>query len=253
MTSRRAERGEPAGGQSRGVEDAQHAALAAPLGAAADLRDAHDQAHEDRLGPAGEQLRVDVVAHLPTCLRGAHRVGDVACEPAERGQACEPGQRIGFVATDDRRDRGWRSSAARKHMTSIGTSCVTATPAARASASSAHADGSIDPARSESIGLDDLLLSGVLHRTLRDMRFTERRVAGIGETDHLEQEFRDVQQVVERARRNAWFGGDVLDPELAPVLSAIVAPKPLRYASLFAAAGRSTTRSNRWREPHRQS
>lgn len=101
MTSRRAERGEPAGGQSRGVEDAQHAALAAPLGAAADLRDAHDQAHEDRLGPAGEQLRVDVVAHLPTCLRGAHRVGDVACEPAERGQACEPGQRIGFVATDD--------------------------------------------------------------------------------------------------------------------------------------------------------
>jgi hypothetical protein len=65
------------------------------------------------------------------------------------------------------------------------------------------------------------------------MRFTERRFKRLGETDPLEREFRDVQQVVERARRNLWFGGDVLEPEFAPVLAAIVAPRPLRYAALF--------------------
>jgi len=57
-----------------------------------------------------------------------------------------------------------------------------------------------------------------------------------------------VQQVVERARQNQWFGGDVLEPEFAPVLAAIVAPRPLRYASLFHAAGMSGAPSNRWRE-----
>jgi hypothetical protein len=64
------------------------------------------------------------------------------------------------------------------------------------------------------------------------MRFTERRFTRLGETDPLEREFRDVQQVVERARQNQWFGGDVLEPEFAPVLAAIVAPRPLRYATL---------------------
>jgi hypothetical protein len=65
------------------------------------------------------------------------------------------------------------------------------------------------------------------------MRFTERRFKRLGESDPLEREFRDVQQVVERARQNHWFGGDVLEPEFAPVLAAIVAPRPLRYATLF--------------------
>jgi hypothetical protein len=60
------------------------------------------------------------------------------------------------------------------------------------------------------------------------MRFTERRYPRLGETGPLEQEARDVQHLVERARRNQWFGGDVLAPEFAPVLSAIVAPKRLR-------------------------
>jgi len=83
------------------------------------------------------------------------------------------------------------------------------------------------------------------------MSFTERRLAWLGESDPLEQEFRDVQQAVERARRNQWFGGDVLEPEFAPVLSAIVAPRPLRYASLFSPATASrTVRANRWREPY---
>jgi hypothetical protein len=75
------------------------------------------------------------------------------------------------------------------------------------------------------------------------MRSTERRVLRLGEADPLEREVHDVQRVVERARRNRWFGGDVLSPEFAPVLAAIVAPRPLRYGALFCAedvaAGRS--------------
>jgi hypothetical protein len=86
------------------------------------------------------------------------------------------------------------------------------------------------------------------------MRFTERRLAWLGDADPLEQEFRDVQKVVERARQNQWFGGDVLEPEFAPVLSAIVAPRPLRYAALFSStpAPTSTSRGNRWRESPRR-
>jgi hypothetical protein len=85
------------------------------------------------------------------------------------------------------------------------------------------------------------------------MRFTERRFKRLGDTDPLEREFRDVQQVVERARQNHWFGGDVLEPEFAPVLAAIVAPRPLRYAALFvdsgdrAAENRSGGPADRWR------
>lgn len=85
------------------------------------------------------------------------------------------------------------------------------------------------------------------------MRFTERRLARLGDADPLEQEFRSVQQLVDRARQNQWFGGDVLEPEFAPVLAAIVAPRPLRYAALFQkpgfqASGGRATRGNRWRD-----
>jgi hypothetical protein len=57
-----------------------------------------------------------------------------------------------------------------------------------------------------------------------------------------------MQQVVERARQNQWFGGDVLEPEFAPVLSAIVAPRPLRYAALFKRQGGKRTQGRGWRE-----
>ncbi len=81
------------------------------------------------------------------------------------------------------------------------------------------------------------------------MRFTERRLTRLGEADSLEREFRNVQNVVERARRNQWFGGDVLAPEFAPVLSAIVAPRRLRYAALFAGNGGSgARRGTAWRD-----
>ena len=80
------------------------------------------------------------------------------------------------------------------------------------------------------------------------MRFTERRFSRLGEADPLEQEVRDVQQVVERARQNRWFGGDVLAPEFAPVLSAIVAPRPLRYAALFGGRPSTHPRGVTWRE-----
>jgi hypothetical protein len=80
------------------------------------------------------------------------------------------------------------------------------------------------------------------------MRFTERRFARLGDADPLEQEFRSVQQVVERARQNQWFGGDVLEPEFAPVLAAILAPQPLRYATLFDSGCAGRDPSNRWRE-----
>lgn len=78
------------------------------------------------------------------------------------------------------------------------------------------------------------------------MHFTERRFARLGDGDPLEQEFRDVQRVIERARRNRWFGGDVLAPEFAPVPSPIVAPRPLRSTaqsttSLAVGAGRGPT------------
>jgi hypothetical protein len=86
------------------------------------------------------------------------------------------------------------------------------------------------------------------------MRFTERRLQRLGGAGALELEVRDVQRAVERARRNQWFGGDVLDPEFAPVLAAIVAPRPLRYATLcsgttgFSGGSYGGAGANRWRE-----
>ena len=70
----------------------------------------------------------------------------------------------------------------------------------------------------------------------------------LGEADPLELEFRHMQRMVERARQNQWFGGDVLEPEFAPVLSAIVAPRPLRYATLFRGRSSSWATRNGWRE-----
>jgi hypothetical protein len=57
------------------------------------------------------------------------------------------------------------------------------------------------------------------------MQATERRFKATAHLDPMERELRDMTRVVAHARRNPWFGGDVLEPEFRPVLSAIVAPR----------------------------
>lgn len=54
-------------------------------------------------------------------------------------------------------------------------------------------------------------------------------------------------RAVDHARRNPWFGGDLLEPELRPVLSAIVAPRGSR-ATVPARPADWRGQRNLWRE-----
>lgn len=58
----------------------------------------------------------------------------------------------------------------------------------------------------------------------------------------------DAQVALDRARRNPWLAGDLLTAELTPVLSAIVAPRPMTYGVDFAPGPAWRGHRNRWRE-----
>lgn len=78
------------------------------------------------------------------------------------------------------------------------------------------------------------------------MQVTDRRFRQTADLDPLERELREVAQVVEQARRNPWYGGDVLEPEFRPVLSAIVAPRPRHHGQALRHAPDWRPRRNRW-------
>jgi hypothetical protein len=58
----------------------------------------------------------------------------------------------------------------------------------------------------------------------------------------------DAQVALDRARRNPWLDGDLTATELTPVLSAIVAPRPMTYGVDFAPGPAWRGHRNRWRE-----
>jgi hypothetical protein len=84
--------------------------------------------------------------------------------------------------------------------------------------------------------------------TLRHMQHTQSRPKVTGEPDDLERELRDLDRVVATARRNRWFGGDVLEADFRPVLSGIVARRPLSYARGLRPGPEWREHRNRWRE-----
>ncbi|MEJ5254522.1 MAG: hypothetical protein WHS89_04160 [Acidimicrobiales bacterium] len=80
------------------------------------------------------------------------------------------------------------------------------------------------------------------------MALTEAFSTGFATPGSLDWELAGVQWRVDRARRNPWFDGDPLDPQLRDALAAIVAPRPAGHGARLAARSRCQGRRNRWRE-----